>query len=74
MAAKAKWTTRVTEITYGTDVDGTFKAAVPLYDGLTKAATVTFTITADRALEVVVVNEPGAVGLSGFQAWSTVRS
>lgn len=71
---KAKWTTKPAEIKVSTDAAGTFSAALPLYDGTTKAATLTFTITADRALEVVVVNEPGAAGLTGFQAWSTVRS
>lgn len=71
---QAKWTTKPQEIKVSTDTAGTFAASLPLYDNGVKAATVTFTITADRALEVVVVNEPGAAGLAGFQAWSTVRS
>jgi hypothetical protein len=67
---KAQWTTKPQEVSAGTDADGTFSASVPLYDGKTKAATLRFTITADRALEVLVVNEPGSAGLSGFSAWS----
>lgn len=67
--AKAKWTTKPTEVKVAT-TDGTLSASVPLYDNGVKAATVTFTITADRAMEVVVVNEPGAAGLAGFSAWS----
>lgn len=73
-ALPAIWTTKANEITHNRDVSGTFTASVPLYDGVLKAATLTFTVTAGRALEVVVVSEPGAAGLSGFQAWSTVRS
>ena len=49
---------------------GTLTVSVPLRNAGTLAATLTFTITADRALRIVVVNEPGAAGLSGFQAWS----
>lgn len=66
---KAKWTTKATEVKVST-AGGTLSASVPLYDDGAKAATVTFTITADRALEVVVVNEPGSAGLTGFSAWS----
>jgi hypothetical protein len=67
---KAQWSTNPREVTAGTDADGTFSASLPLYDGKTKAATLRFTITADRALEVVVDNEPGSAGLTGFAAWS----
>ena len=49
---------------------GTLTASVPLRDSGTLAATLTFTITADRALRIDVVNEPGSAGLTGFQAWS----
>jgi hypothetical protein len=67
---KAQWTTKPQEVSVGTDADGTFSASIPLYDGKTKAATLRFTITADRALTVLVENEPGSAGLSGFSAWS----
>ena len=55
---------------FNVDPAGTLTASVPLKDSGTLAATVTFTITAGRALVVVVRNEPGAAGLTGFQAWS----
>lgn len=66
--AKAKWTPGkpVTAV----DANGTLSAAVPLLDNGVLAATLTFTITADRALEVICRNEPGAAGLTGFTAWS----
>jgi hypothetical protein len=68
--AKAQWTTNPREVTAGTDADGTFTASIPLLDNGTKAATLRFTITADRALTVLVENEPGSAGLTGFTAWS----
>lgn len=68
--AKAKWTTKPQEVTVGTDAAGTFAASVPLYDNGVKAATLRFTIDADRNLTVVCDNEVGAAGLTGFQAWS----
>lgn len=49
---------------------GTVTASIPLLDAGVLAATVMFTMTADRALMVTVQNEPGAAGLSNFQAWS----
>lgn len=64
---KAKWSPGKPAITVGTD--GTLTASVPVLDGGTLAATLTFTLTADRALTVLCANEPGAVGLSGFSAW-----
>lgn len=67
---QAKWTTKPQEIKVSTDATGTFNASIPLYDNGVKAATLRFTITADRALTVLCENEPGAAGLSGFQAWS----
>lgn len=67
--AKAKWTTKPTEVKVAT-TDGTLSASIPLYDGGVKAATLRFTITADRALTVLCENEPGAAGLTGFTAWS----
>jgi hypothetical protein len=68
--AKAKWTTNPREITAATDADGTFTASIPLYDDGVKAATLRFTITADRALTVLCENEPGSAGLADFRAWS----
>jgi hypothetical protein len=67
---KAKWTTRPNELMTQVGQDGTFTAAIPLYDAGTKAATLTFTITADRVLTVLCENEPGSAGLTGFTAWS----
>lgn len=70
---KAKWSTKPQEITVGTDTTGTFTASVPLYDNGVKAATLTFTISANRALVVVCENEPGAAGLTDFRAWSKIK-
>jgi hypothetical protein len=50
--------------------DGTLTASVPINDAGTLAATLTFTLTADRALTVLCDNQPGAAGLTGFAAWS----
>ena len=66
--AKAKWT--VGTPTGSVDASGTALASVPLPDSGVLAATLTFTITADRMLTVHVVNAAGAAGLAGFQAWS----
>jgi hypothetical protein len=41
-----------------------------LYDNGVKAVTFDVTITADRALQFLALNEPGAAGLTGFSAWS----
>lgn len=68
--ADAKWTTKPAEIKAGTDAAGTFSVSVPLYDGAVKAATLLFTLTAGRALRVECRSEPGAAGLTDFQAWS----
>jgi hypothetical protein len=68
--AKAQWSTNLREISVTVDADGTLTASVPLYDDGVKAATLRFTITADRALTVLCENEPGSAGLTGFQAWS----
>jgi hypothetical protein len=65
--AKAKWTAGAPSVSVSPD--GTLLASVPLRDNGTLAATVSFTITPDRALEVRVLNEPGAAGLSDFRAW-----
>lgn len=65
---RATWTAGKPSVSVGTD--GTLTASVPLLDAGVKAATLTFTITADRALTVLCDNEPGAAGLAGFQAWS----
>ena len=67
--ARAKWSAGKPSITVGTD--GTLTASVPLLDSGTLAATLTFTITADRVLTVTCANQSGATGLAGFQAWST---
>lgn len=66
--AQAKWT--IGTPTKSVDkTTGTASASVPLLDSGTLAATLTFTITADRTLRVEIDNEPGAPGLSGFEAW-----
>jgi hypothetical protein len=67
---KAQWTTNPREVTATVSPDGTLTASVPLYDDGVKAATLRFTITADRALTVLCENEPGSAGLTGFTAWS----
>lgn len=65
----AKWTTKPQEVKVAT-ADGTLDVAIPLYDSGVKAATLRFTIDADRNLTVVCDNEPGSVGLAGFTCWS----
>lgn len=67
---KAKWSVKPTDVKYVTDAAGTLSVAVGLYDDGVKAATLRFTIDADRNLTVVCENEPGAAGLAGFTAWS----
>lgn len=52
------------------DADGTLHASVAVDDAGVLAGTLTFTLTADRALMVVVTSAPGDAGLSGYQAWS----
>jgi hypothetical protein len=72
--AKAQWSVKSTDVKYSTDAAGTLTVAVGLYDNGVKAATLRFTITADRALTVLCENEPGSAGLTGFQAWSREAS
>lgn len=67
---KAKWSVKATDVKYSTDAAGTLTLAVGLYDNGVKAATLRFTIDADRNLTVVCDNEPGSVGLAGFTCWS----
>jgi len=62
------WTTGTPVVSK--DAAGTLTATVPLKDAGILAATLKFTITADRALRIDVTNEPGAAGLTDFQAWS----
>ena len=64
----ARWAAGIPVVTVA--ADGTLTASVPLLDGLVLATTLTFTLTAARALVIVVRSEPGAAGLTGFQAWS----
>lgn len=66
----AKWTTNPKEVSVTTAADGTFHAVVPLYDNGVKAVTFDVTITADRVLQFLALNQPGAAGLTGFTAWS----
>lgn len=65
---KAKWSPG--KPTVAVDASGTLTASVPILDAGTLAATLTFTLTADRALTVLCDNQPGAAGLTGFAAWS----
>lgn len=67
--AKAKWTTKPTEVVATSADDGSFHAEVPLYDGGVKQLTVTFDIDADRVLTVFVNGEPTGT-ITGFYAWS----
>lgn len=68
--AKAQWTVDRRTVTASTDADGTQHASVPLLDDGVKQGTLQLTMTADRALTVEWVQEPGAAGLSDFRAWS----
>lgn len=64
----AKWVPGTPAVTV--NAAGAVTASIPLLDAGVLAVTVTFTMTAERALLVTVRNEPGAAGLSNFQAWS----
>jgi hypothetical protein len=68
MPKPAKWSPGKPAVSVGTD--GPLTASVPINDAGTLAATLTFTLTADRALTVLCDNQPGAAGLTGFAAWS----
>lgn len=68
--AKAVWSTKPNEVILTLSAtDGSFYAEVPLYDNNVKQLVLKLTITADRAVHVLVRGEPGA-SLTGFQAWS----
>ena len=70
--AQAVWSTKNNEVVLVRNAtDGSFYAEVPLYDDNVKQLTLKLTITADRAVMVVVDGEPGAA-LTGFQAWSDI--
>lgn len=69
--AKGKWTTKPAEVVVTPGADGSLVVSFPLYDNGTKQLTHRLTITPDRAVEVLVTGEPGAV-LTGFQAWSNL--
>lgn len=66
--ARATWTTGTPTI--NVDAAGTMVASVPVLDAGKLAATIRYTLTADRALRIDVLNAPGAAGLTGFEAWS----
>lgn len=68
MATQAQWSMGVP--TSSVDGDGTLHASVSVEDAGVLAGTLTFTLTADRALRVDVTSAPDAAGLSNFQAWS----
>lgn len=67
--ARAKWATSAPVV--AVDAAGTLTVSLPVRDGGKLAATVRVKLTADRVLQIIVVNEPGAAGLAGFEAWST---
>lgn len=69
--AKAKWTTIPREIVARPEADGTFTFSVPLLDNGVKQLTLKLTVTADRAVKLLVDSEPGAT-LTGFEAWSDI--
>lgn len=65
---KAKWLAGASSS--AVDPQGTLLTSIPIKDNGVLVATLTFTLTADRALKVNVISEPGAAGLSAFEAWS----
>lgn len=65
---KAKWAAGASSSTV--DPSGTLLTSFPIKDNGVLVATVSFTLTADRALKINVVSEPGAAGLTAFEAWS----
>lgn len=67
--ARARWSTKRTEVVTTALADGSFHAEVPLYDGAVKQLTLVLDVTAGRAVELRVLGEPGAT-LTGFTAWS----
>lgn len=67
--AKAKWSLGKPSATV--DKAGTATVSVPLLDSGVKQGDLSFTMSADRVLTVTWTAVAGAVGLSGFQAWST---
>lgn len=68
---KGKWTTKAAELAVTAGADGSLVVSFPLYDNGVKQLTHRLTVTPDRAVEVLVTGEPGAV-LTGFQAWSNL--
>lgn len=68
MPKPAKWSVKGAK--FAVDADGTLTASIPVLDNGVLAGTADFTVTADRALEVLWTNQPGAAGLTGFSAWS----
>lgn len=69
--AKAKWTTVPKDVVTRTEADGTFTFSAPLLDNGVKQLTLRLTVTADRAVKLLVDGEPGAA-LTGFEAWSDI--
>lgn len=67
--ANAKWSTNPREIIATSNPDGSFHAEVPLYDGSAKQFILTFDITPERVLRILVNGEPTGK-MSGFYAWS----
>ncbi len=66
--AKAKWT--VTPGRPVVDAAGTARLTAVLADNGARVAELSFEVTADRALLVMVRTVDGAVPLSDFRAWS----
>jgi len=71
VAKKARWSINPRDIVSRNrkTEEGTLEIELPLLESGEKQATVQLTITADRALLVVVKGEPGMT-LTDFQAWS----
>lgn len=67
----AKWTTVPKEVVAKTEADGSFTFSAPLLDNGVKQLTLRLTVTADRAVKLVVNGEPAAT-LTGFEAWSNI--
>lgn len=69
MAKRAKWQLGQPGMSVGGD--GAATLTVTLFDGKSKQGDLSFTMTADRVLEVTWRAESGADGLADFRAWST---
>lgn len=66
---RARWTIDPKSVKQSVDANGTVSFSCTLADNGQAALTPTLTVTADRAVRLLVHGEPGAE-ITDFQAWS----